>query len=104
MARTVVQMYQFEAEMWLYEGEAAWHFVTLPGEVADDVRARTEGERRGYGSVRVEVEVGRTTWATSVFPDKTSGSYVLPVKRGVRDAEGLKTGDSVEIRVRLIDH
>jgi len=96
-------MYRFDAEMWLYQGDAAWHFVTLPGDVADDIRARTSGERRGFGSVRVQVTVGNTTWSTSVFPDKTSGSYVLPVKRSVRDAEGLEPGEAVSIDLRLID-
>jgi len=96
-------MYRFDAEMWLYQGDAAWHFVTLPGDVADDIRARTSGERRGFGSVRVQVTVGNTTWSTSVFPDKTSGSYVLPVKRSVRDAEGLEPGEAVPIDLRLID-
>ena len=97
-------MYRFDAEMWLYQGDAAWHFVTLPGDVADDIRARTSGERRGFGSVRVEVEVGSTTWSTSVFSDKATGSYVLPVKRSVRDAEGLEAGDAVSICLSLVDH
>ena len=97
-------MYRFEAELWLHQGDAAWHFVTLPADVADDIRARTAGERRGFGSVRVEVAVGNTTWSTSVFPDKTSGSYVLPVKRSVRESEGLEAGEVAGVDLRLIDH
>ncbi|HSM01826.1 MAG TPA: DUF1905 domain-containing protein [Acidimicrobiia bacterium] len=96
-------MYSFGAELWLYDGDAAWHFVTLPGEVADDIRARTSGERRGFGSVRVEVTVGATAWSTSIFPDRGSGNYVLPVKREVREAEGLEAGDVVEVALRLAD-
>ena len=94
-------MYRFDAELWLYDGDAAWHFVTLPDEVADDIRARTEVARRGFGSVRVEVEVGGTSWSTSVFPDKASGSFVLPVKREVREAEDLEAGDSLSVRLLL---
>lgn len=53
------------------------------------------GPPRGFGSVRVEATVGGTTWRTSVFPDSRGGSYVLPVKRAVREAEDLDDGDQV---------
>jgi hypothetical protein len=94
-------MYRFESQLWLYDGDAAWHFLTIPGAVADDIRARTAGDRRGFGSIRVVVEVGETSWSTSIFPDKTSGSFVLPVKRAVREAEGLEVGDLVPVAIRL---
>lgn len=94
-------MYDFEAPLWLWEGEAAWWFVTVPTEVSDDVRARTAGARRGFGSVRVEATIGATTWSTSVFPDARSGCYLLPVKKAVRTAERLDTGDPAHVRLRL---
>jgi len=87
---------EFEAELWLHDGEAGWHFVTLPVEVAEQVRAEA-GEPRGFGSVRVEVTVGGSTWRTSVFPDSRTGSFVLPVKAEVRRREDLLAGDVVEI-------
>lgn len=94
-------MYDFEAPLWLWEGEAAWWFVTVPTEVSDDVRARTAGARRGFGSVRVEATIGATTWSTSVFPDARSGCYLLPVKKAVRTAERLDAGDPAHVRLRL---
>ena len=100
-APTLRRVHRFTAELWPYEGEAAWWFVTVPGEVGDDVRARTEGLRRGFGSVRVRVTVGGTTWSTSVFPDSRSGSYVLPVKKDVRVREGLEEGDQVAVTLEL---
>ena len=33
-------MYAFRAELWQYEGSGAWYFVSLPTEVADDIRAK----------------------------------------------------------------
>jgi hypothetical protein len=53
--------------------------------------------------VRVEVMVGATSWATSLFPDKGSGAYVLPVKRQVRVQEGLSSGDDVTVRLALLE-
>lgn len=61
------------------------------------------GPPRGFGSVRVEATVGGTTWRTSVFPDSRGGSYVLPVKRAVREAEDLDDGDQVTVTLRPLD-
>lgn len=94
-------MYRFDAELWLWDGEAAWHFVTLPEDVSDDIGVRATA-RRGFGSVRVRVTVGASTWATSVFPDSKRGAYLLPVKRQVREAEGLELGNRVPVRLELL--
>ena len=42
-----------------------------------------------------------TTWLTSVFPDTASGCFVLPIKRTVRQANGVEAGDHVEVHLRL---
>jgi hypothetical protein len=69
-------------------------------EIADEVRDAA-GEPAGFGSVRVHVRIGQTVWATSVFPEKASGSYLLPVKKSVRDSEGIDDGDRVTVRLDL---
>lgn len=92
----------FTAPLWLWPGDAAWHFVSLPEDAADDIRERFAGQRRGFGSVRVHVRVGETTWDTSIFPDSKSGTYVLPMKRLVRDREGLAEGDDVTIHLEVV--
>lgn len=91
--------YEFTAELWLYPGEAGWYFVTLPAEVADEIDQEV-GERAGFGSIPVEVTVGATTWKTSIFPDKASASFVLPVKKAVRSAERLDSGMPVTVLLR----
>ena len=91
----------FATEVWQYDEPTGWHFLTLPADVAEQVRQETDGRRRGFGSVRVEVTVGDTTWRTSIFPDVRSGSFVLPVKAEVRRREDVLAGDVVEVRLRL---
>lgn len=94
--------YDFKATIWLYEGNATWHFVTLPQATAKRVRHVTQGsKRRGWGSVRVKVTIGETTWKTSIFPTSESNSYILPLKADVRKREGLKAGKSVKITLAL---
>lgn len=95
--------FDIEAPLWLWSAQSSWHFVTVPPEVSEDVADLTAGLRHGFGSVRVEVTVGRTSWRTSIFPDSTAGAFVLPVKKSVRVAEGLAVGDVVRARIRLAD-
>ncbi len=90
----------FEGRLWEAEGNAAWVFVTLPHDVADDIADRSP-KRPGFGSVPVEVTIGGTTWRTSLFPDKRAASFVLPVKRAVRTAEGLVVGDVVPVSLDI---
>jgi hypothetical protein len=94
--------FDFTASLWQWDGDAAWHFVSLPEAVADDIAALADGKERGFGSVRVEVSVGATTWTTSVFPDGSRGTYVLPVKKAVRKAEGLEAGAPLSVRLRVL--
>lgn len=91
-------MYEFEATVWRWREDGTWHFLTLPEDVTDDIDDRTP-QKAGFGSVRVEVTIGSSTWSTSVFPSKELGSFILPVKKAVRVAEGCEEG--VRVRVRL---
>lgn len=91
----------FTAEVWQWQGDGPWHFVTLPGDLADDIKASVAGRARGFGSVPVEATIGRTTWRTSLFPDKGSQSYLLPLKKSVREAEGIDEGSPVDVALTI---
>lgn len=94
--------FEVKAKVWIYPGEAAWHFVTLPKKVAKALNDRFEYLKKGFGSLRVEVTVGETSWKTSVFPDKTSGSFVLPLKARVRKKEGIEVGKSIALTIEVL--
>jgi hypothetical protein len=91
---------EFESVVRRWSGEAAWYFAALPLDLADEIRSQVE--HVGFGSVRVTATIGATTWSTSVFPDKGSGSYVLPVKAAVRTAEHLDDDTPVTIHLTVI--
>lgn len=95
----------FDAELWLWEARRtdSWTFVRLPAEESGVIREVAGGSARGFGSLRVLVGVGASTWRTSIFPDSGSGCYVLPVKRAVRRAESLEAGDVATVTVELLD-
>lgn len=92
-------VWEFTGTLWRYPGDAGWHFVTLPTDVAD-VIDEVVGRRGGFGSVPVEAAIGATTWKTSLFPDTKAASFVLPVKKTVRHAERLEIDAPVSVRIR----
>lgn len=97
-----------KGEIWVWRAQekGAWHFLTIDGEAGEALRAialmrRLEyGHRAGFGSLKVEVELGDSRWKTSVFPDKKRG-WLLPVKAAVRKAEGVAGGDSATVTLTL---
>jgi hypothetical protein len=96
--------YRFRAKVWLYQGPAAWHFVTLPKKVAAHIKSHHGWRRlgkKGWGSLKVTVTVGRHSWKTSIFPDKGSGSYVLPLKEIARVLGRLKAGKTGEFTLKM---
>ena len=94
--------WDFNAEVWLWKADAAWHFITVPEEAADEIEDMAVN-RSGFGSVRVEVAIGSTTWRTSLFPSKEVGSFILPIKKAVRVAEGLEVGDACSVHLRIAE-
>lgn len=103
MSKTVGDLV-FKAVLWRYQGPAAWCFVTLTPKVAASIWQLLGGgpRRPGFGSIRVLATIGNTTWPTSLFPDKASRSYLLPVKVVVRKREGLTEGQSLIVHLRVV--
>lgn len=88
------------APMWLWSG-GSWHFITVPAEQSDEIRAHSLLNRGGFGSVKVEATINGVAWRTSVFPQK-SGGYLLPVKKEVRCNAGIAEGDEVTVTLELL--
>jgi hypothetical protein len=90
------------APIWLWTGENGnWHFITVPEEQSDEIRAHCLASMRGFKSARVEARIGGVSWRTSVFPIK-SGGYFLPVKKEVRTRAGIAAGDEVTVEIELL--
>ena len=94
--------YAFSAEVWEQPSTGAWHFVSVPEAEADDIEERFGHRAAGFGSVRVEVTIGSSRWATSLFPDAKRRTYVLPVKKAVRTAEGLVAGSTAAVELVVV--
>ena len=95
---------EFDGEVfrWDARDDASWFFTAVPPELSDEIR-EIPRPYRGFGSVRVRARIGGSEWSTSIFPDSTSGSYVLPLKKKIRDAESLVDGGPVSVRLEVLD-
>lgn len=94
--------YEMQAAIWVYPGKGGWHFITLPSDVAARIKAAMAGLARPWGSLGVTAMIGETRWQTSLFPDKTTGSLLLPVKASVRQRESLKAGDEPTLTIEIV--
>jgi hypothetical protein len=99
----VSDRFTFDGEVWLWDGNAAWHFVSLPDELADFIEHAFGHRARGFKSLRVEVRIGADTWRTSIFPDTKRGTYLLPIKKEIRQRHGLVPGSRAAIDLAMVD-
>lgn len=84
-------------EVWYWRGPAPYHFVSVPEAGSAALREASPVISYGWGVVPVTVELGGTTWTTSLFP--RGDRYAVPLKAAVRRAEGVELGDTVALRL-----
>ena len=80
---------------------AGWHFVTLPKKQSEIIKKTFGAMRRGWGSLPVVATIGKTGWETSIFPDKKTGAYLLPLKADVRKKENVMAGKLISFRMQI---
>jgi Domain of unknown function (DUF1905) len=96
--------YNFTSELFVWSGgQANWYFIRMPVNQSKRLREHMDGLTNGFGSIRVEVTIEESTWRTSVFPESSTGSYLLPVKKQIRKAAEIEEGDPVEVFLTAID-
>ena len=94
-------VFSLRAKVWLYDGHAAWHFLSLPKKQSEEIERTFEVHKAGWGSLPVEVTIGSTTWKTSIFPDSKQSVYLLPLKKEVRVKEKISKGDVVTFKIKI---
>ena len=91
--------FNFKAKTWLYPGKAGWVFVNLPTKITEEINYFHSHNKRGFGSLPIIITVGETTWKTSIFPDRKNKSFLLPIKKMVRETEQIIIGDQINIKL-----
>lgn len=89
----------FSGRIFQWRGPAPFLFVRVPEKEAGDLRAIASLVTYGWGVIPVQVQVGATTWSTSLFPK--DGGYLVPIKLIAQKAEDLKDGDEIELTLTV---
>ena len=90
---------EFSGEVFTWRGPAPYYFVRVPKEEAAEIADNAALVTYGWGMIPVEVTIGDTVWATSLWPRE--GAYVVPLKDRIRTAEEIFEGDVVTVRLSV---
>jgi hypothetical protein len=97
--------FEVKAKAWRWRpakpSAASWHFLTIEGQTAAEIRYAALGRAGGFGSIRVTAIIGDTRWQTSLFPHRETGGLLLPLKAEVRRREGIEAGHEVIVRLEV---
>ena len=93
--------YKFKSNVWLYPGMAGWHFISVPQDISEDIKQNFGDRKKGWGSLPVIVVIGKTSWKTSIFPDKETCGYLLPLKAEIRKEEGIRAEDKISLLLEI---
>jgi hypothetical protein len=98
-----VRNFKVNANVWVYPGKAGWYFVSIPEDITEKIDFYFSHAKRGWGSLRVKVDLGESTWKTSIFPDRKTNTYLLPIKSEIRMKERVTEGGSLDINLEIED-
>jgi hypothetical protein len=90
---------EFTEVVFEWRGPAPYHFVRVPDDDALVIRDVAAAVTYGWGMIPVAVTVGETTMTTALWPK--DGTYYVPLKDRLRDAEGIGLDDTVTVRLRI---
>jgi len=87
--------YTFSAKIWYSE----WYFVSLPKEMAKEIREHLKYLEEGWGRLKAIAKIGNSEWKTAIWYDTKHQTYLLPLKTEIRKRE--KIGADNEVKVTL---
>lgn len=93
--------YTITSRVTQYPGMDGWFFAHVSKPIATQIKEKHAPKKRGFGSIRVSVVCEQSTWDTSIFPDAHSGTYVLPLKKAIRQREDIVEGDTIVFTITI---
>ncbi len=91
--------FKIKSIVFKYPGAGGWHFATIPKKESALIK-KHRTKKVGWGSVKIEATIGKTSWQTSLFPNK-DGTYLLPIKANVRKQVGIEEGFAATIAIKM---
>jgi hypothetical protein len=91
--------YTFTGQPWKHDGQAGWYFVSLPKELAREIRENLRWQEEGWGRLKATAQIGNSTWKTAIWFDTKMHTYLLPLKAEIRKKAFIAIGKSIEVTV-----
>lgn len=82
--------FEFNALPWQHIGPANWVFLSLPKNIAKEIRDNLKNEEEGWGRLKATAKIGDTEWKTAIWFDTKKNTYLLPLKADIRKKKTLK--------------
>ncbi len=82
-----------------WRGPAPFFFLEFHGENADVINSMSPAVTYGWGVVPVRAIIGSSLFVTSLIP--RHGAYLLPIKKAVRESEGISVGSHVSAIITI---
>lgn len=84
------------------DDKGAWRFARVPENISVKIKEMQKGRlRRGWGAIYARVKIKKSEWTTSIFPDRHSVTYILPLKKQIRYEENLYDGIDIKVFVEI---
>lgn len=112
--KKLTKKFKFKSKVTVWTGggydknnSGAWRFARLPKKISAEIKelqikeVKKGKKRRGWGAVYARAKIGRSQWQTSVFPDRHSATYLLPLKKEIRYEENLYDGIDISVSIEI---
>ena len=106
--KKIVKKFKFKGKVFVWQSgygkdqSGAWRFTRLPENISAKIKELQKGKlRRGWGAVYTKAKIKKTEWQTSIFPDRRSATYLLPLKKEVRYEENLYDGIDINVSLEI---
>lgn len=99
--------FRFNDTVWIRNNgkhKGSRYFVNVDQGSSQAIQALAASKPRKWrGSVKVKATIGFVSRETSIFPDKKSGTYLLPLKSAIRKELRIEEWSKVLVSLSLID-
>lgn len=87
--------YEFESKIWQHNMPNGWYFISLPIEIATEIRSQLKWQEEGWGRLKASARIGGSKWDTAIWYDSKHKTYLLPLKSEIRKKENLTINQMV---------
>lgn len=91
--------FEFKGKIFYWRGPAPFYFIEVPEKESSLIKSVAGIITYGWGVIPATITIGETTIKTSLFPK--NGMYLVPLKKDLREKEGLELDEVVEVQLEL---